>query len=310
MSFGFTSRHISDYHERGYTVFRDLIPAALLAKLRGEADKGRAIARKLHGPNAQRLQPLVQHSEIDMGPFKELALLPKLVAAVNGLFEVHFGRPYEAEADLDELGVLYEPESAPQCMRWHRDIRDLHAGIDVGKWSEAMRDIRFCNQTNIALYADSCLWVVPGSHLRHDTPDEIRRFPKRPVERPPSTEGLDAAAAERVCLDYVRSMPGAEQVHLNAGDYLIYRNSMWHTGFYLPYQKRATVHGAIFTPEYREFLDREFIAVVKAGGAAQQWQNPNANRSGFKEAKVGAQLRAVARRVGRLARMRKAPVVR
>lgn len=252
MSFRFNSSHVKNYHERGFTVFRGIVPPRLLGHLRHEADKGRSIARRLSGPCAQRLQPIVEHPEIDMAPFRELALLPELVNAINGIFETHYGHAVDTTADLDCLGVLYEPENRPSCMRWHRDFRDLHAGMDVAKWREKMHDIRYFNQTNVALYSESCLWVVPGSHLRLDTQDEIRRFPGRPVEPPPGANNSNWESVEYEHRQYVHSMPGAEQVHLDAGDYLLYRNTLWHTGCYVPYQKRATVHGTIVTKEYNE----------------------------------------------------------
>lgn len=302
MSFKFTTRHIQDYHERGYTVFRDIIPAPLLSQLRREADKGRPLARIASGPNAQRLQPLVNYPEIDMAPFRELALLPGLVSAINSIFEVYYGHAVDTTADLAYMGVLYEPENSPRCMRWHRDFRDLHAGINVDKWREKMHDIRFFNQTNVALYRDSCLWAVPGSHLRLDTPDEIRRFPLRPVEPPPNTNNTNAESAEYEYKKYVMSMPGAEQIHLDAGDYLLYRNSLWHTGFYLPYQKRATIHGTIITPEYKEFFHNEFLSVLESNDGNKQWQNPNAHRPGFQKARFSAEVRRFKNRLVNLTR--------
>ncbi len=297
MSFEFTTQHIQDYHTNGFVIFRDLIPADLLRRLRQEADKGREIARKAHGATAQRLQPIKDHPEIDMAPFEELARLPALVEGLNGLFEVSFGHAVDSTADFDQLGILYEPANAPWCMRWHRDFRDLHAGVDFEKWQARMHDLKFFNQTNIALYRDSCLWAVPGSHLRHDTPEEIRRFPTRPIESPPWAEAKEPEEAEQMFMDYVKSMPGAQQIHLNAGDYMIYRNTIWHTGCYVPYQKRATVHGAIMTPEYEAFMKKEFIPVVENQGKHLEWGNPNAERTGIRSARLGASLRRLKRRL-------------
>lgn len=305
MSFNFTSQHIKDYHERGYSIFRGLIPAPLLADLRREAEKGRSIARRLSGPNAQRLQPIIDHPEIDMAPFRELALLPELASAIDDIFEAHFGQAVDMTADMDCLGILYEPENSPRCMRWHRDFRDLHAGVDVEKWRQILHDIRYFNQTNIALYRDSFLWVVPGSHLRLDTQEEMRRFPTRPVEAPPSIDGISTESAEYEFRKYVTSMPGAEQVHLDAGDYLLYKNSLWHTGFYVPYQKRATVHGTISTPEYRNFLQEELISVLQVDDRNRQWQNPNTNRAGIWKYRALAEVRKLKNRLVRFGRRHK-----
>ena len=34
-------------------------------------------------------------------------------------------------------------------------------------------------------------------------------------------------------------MPGAVQVYLGPGDFMVYRNLAWHCGLYLPYQPRG-----------------------------------------------------------------------
>ena len=82
-------------------------------------------------------------------------------------------------------------------------------------------------QINCSLYEDSCLWVVPGSHLRGDTPEEIARFPTRPVPAPSLDDcGSDEERYEK-CVEYARSMPGAFQVVLQPGDFCIYRNTLW-----------------------------------------------------------------------------------
>ena len=51
--------------------------------------------------------------------------------------------------------------------------------------------------------------------------------------------------AERYYLDHCRSFPSAVQVHLGPGDFMIYRNLGWHTGNYVTYQPRATIHDIV-----------------------------------------------------------------
>jgi ectoine hydroxylase-related dioxygenase (phytanoyl-CoA dioxygenase family) len=64
---------------------------------------------------------------------------------------------------------------------WHRDLRDNAKGLDWRGFYDRMGDPRFFNQFHIALEADECLWVVPGSHARDDTETERRMFPHRPI---------------------------------------------------------------------------------------------------------------------------------
>src|SRR5207244_376160 len=65
---------------------------------------------------------------------------------------------------------------------------------------------------------------------------------------------------ERMCLDYCRRMPGASRLHLEPGDWFIYRNTMWHTGNYVPYAKRATILDVVDTPRYREWREKRGLA--------------------------------------------------
>ncbi len=61
-----------------------------------------------------------------------------------------------------------------------------------------------------------------------------------------------------MCYLHAAEFPGAQQMHLIGGDYLIYRSHAWHCGNYLSYQPRATIHDACvyedgeYRVEYRE----------------------------------------------------------
>ena len=282
MGFAFGEHHIDEYHTQGFTVFRDVIAPPLLAELRRQADIGRPIARRVGGGNAQRLQPLVKHPEIDMTPFDELDRLPVLDRALRDLFAGQPDMATELSLAREWVGILYEPGESPYCMPWHRDYRDLHPGVDLRKWQTLVHDLRMFNQTNVALYDDGCLWAVPGSHLRRDTPQEIRRFPDRPIPHP-NVARLDPEQAELVCRAYVQSMPGAVQIRLNAGDFMLYRNTIWHTGNYVPYIKRATIHGALLTPEYKDFYLNDFLPVFDPAKGPRRWQNANADAPAYRE---------------------------
>lgn len=282
MGFEFTDRHIEEYHSLGYTIFRDIVPPALLADLRRQTDLGRPIARRLYGANAPRLPAASQHPELDLSVFDELDRLPGLTQALEGIFE-RDAAVMEHMSKAREYAVLYEPGDSPYCMPWHRDMRDLFPGLDLDKWHQAIHDPRMFNQSNIALYDDACLWAVPGSHSRRDTPAEIRRFPDRPIQQP-DVSRMSHEAAEYACRQYAMSMPGAQQIFLNAGDYMIYRNTIWHVGVYVPYVKRATIHGALLTPEYKDFYLQEFLPVFQAAQhKPRKWQNANAGTATYRE---------------------------
>ena len=215
MAFAFSDRHIDEYRTRGYIVFRQILPPSLIADLRRVCGEARDLARRQGGSQTQRLQP-VSDFPLDQQPFVDYATLPALIDAIHRLLSPDFrlgGPPV--------MGVLFEPAEWPWCTHWHRDWRDNIPGLELARW---VADGRYFNQVNCALYADSCTWVVPGSHLRRDLPREAARFPERPIAAP-DLEGQSAAEREYSCREYARSMPGARQLFLDAGDFCLYRNT-------------------------------------------------------------------------------------
>ena len=92
--------------------------------------------------------------------------------------------------------------------------------------------------------------VCPRQPFETRLTAEIERFPDRPIPGV-DLEGKSAEEREPLCLEYCRSMPGAVQLHLEAGDFALYRNTLWHLGNYVPYRKRATLHDSAWTPELR-----------------------------------------------------------
>jgi hypothetical protein len=243
------SSDINHYLSQGYLVFRGIIPPALLNDLRRQADIARDLGHEINGPQTQRIQPLDRYGDrLDLQPFRDYVELPALREAVDNLLG-----PGYTHGHLDIMGLLIEPQDHPWHCGWHRDgvvevppagrTPEVRATMD-----ELWHDLRTFNQVNCALYADSCTWFVPGSHLRSfDLPGETQSTGDPAMSKAP--EELSAAEAERFYLAHCQNMPGAVQVHLNAGDFMIYRNQGWHTGFYLPYQPRATIHDIIGHPD-------------------------------------------------------------
>ena len=83
---------------------------------------------------------------------------------------------------------------------------------------------------------------------------------------------------ERACRDYAESMPGSVQLHLAAGDFAVYRNSLWHLGNYVPYAKRATLHDFADTPAFAAY--RERIGVEMDQRKARGGRRGNGHRFG------------------------------
>ncbi len=252
MAFQFSESHITQYFKDGYTVFRNILPLSLMRDLRREADKGREIAH--NSKVSQRIQPITKYQELSVKPFEDYVALPILRDALDKLTANTTVGTFKLEVAPTDIGVLYEPRpNGAWCTHWHRDWRDNIRALRLSEWDKYMLDWRYFNQTNAPLYDDSCTWVVPGSHLRRDTPAEIARFPDRPLRGVEVflKADMDMLECETISREYTWSMPGAVQAHLNAGDYMIYRNCLWHTGNYVAYRKRATIHHPMYTPEYR-----------------------------------------------------------
>lgn len=249
MAFHVTEDYIQGYHTHGYAVFRGILPASLIADLRRETDRGRERARAKNGPQAQRFQPVAAY-DLDPKPFQDFRELPELREAVQRLMT-----PRHSYGDPGLMGVLIEPAEMPWCTRWHRDWRDNAPYLDIREWQAVMLDVDYLNQSNCPLYEDHSLWVVPGSHLRGDLPSERDLFPERPIHNPDLGPGT-SEERERAALEYVRRMPRAVQVHLDAGDYCLYRNSLWHLGNYVPYCKRATLHDFVDSPAFLAWRER------------------------------------------------------
>lgn len=241
MAFKFCDSMLNDYISSGYIVFRGIVPPSLLRDLRAQAEKARQLAHELNGPQTQRIQPLAKYGDrLDLKPFHDYNELPELKNACERLLG-----PGYTHGHIGIVGLLVEPLNRPTTCGWHRDavvevpLEAQDEGLKA-TLSEVLTDLRYFNQINCAIYADSCTWFVPGSHLRMvDLPGERQSTGQLPQAQ---IDAMSSVEAERFLLEHCRQFPGAVQVHLGPGDFLLYRNLAWHNGNYIPYQPRATIH--------------------------------------------------------------------
>lgn len=258
-----TAAHAAFYRENGYVILRGVMPAALMERLRAMAEEARAIAHRLHGPQAQRLQPLGDH--VDVAAMREFTEQPDFVAAIRTILSDR-----HVPSDPATNTVLFQPADHCWATEWHRDLRDHMDGATLTElmggreWTQVATDFANFNQYNCALYEDSSTWFVPGSHSRMtDTPAELAAARAQHKAEVENSRHLRSEAAQELFLqDYCQSMPGAVQVILQAGDLVLYRNTAWHLGNYVPYRRRATLHGQADTPEYARFK-REMIETMQ-----------------------------------------------
>lgn len=104
-------------------------------------------------------------------------------------------------------------------LRWHRD--------DVSPFATPEEELAELSQPawhaqwNLALYDDTSLIVVPGSHKRART------------------------EVERAADPYMEDLPDQLSVRLRAGDVVFYNNKILHRGVYDSTVQRMTLHGSI-----------------------------------------------------------------
>lgn len=245
MAFAFDDSMIHQYWQQGYIVLRGIIPPALLRELRVEADKARAIAYERSGPQAQRTPKVeAMKDRINLKPFADYLEIPELVDVMERLF----GKGTKP-GGWQWLQILVEPKNRPRFGGWHRDgvcdtpVAQQQTPEVMAKHAENFHRPRSGNQVNCAIYTDSCLWYVPGSHLRvRDLPGEKQTYCFRTEKDPYASLDLSDIELERKFVDVCRAFPGAVQVHLRPGDYCLYRSQAWHCGLYVPTQPRATMH--------------------------------------------------------------------
>ena len=122
---------------------------------------------------------------------------------------------------------------------WHRDTQFLFKQEEVEKREVAKAGASGVGmQMQIALVRSDDLEVVPGTHLRWDTPEEyaIRR--------------LDGGRNKRS-----NSMPGAVRVDLDVGDAVAFNPVMLHRGRYRTEKLRRTILTA-YTPRSKPRHDK------------------------------------------------------
>ena len=126
---------------------------------------------------------------------------------------------------------------------WHRDIHPIDQAPLRGLQDDLLHNAPGYLQWNIPLYDDNVLWVVPKSHRRGNTAEENRCLGRNPRE----------------------ALPGAVQVELNAGDGVVYTNTILHWGSNYSARMRRTIHlgyrsygGPIFPYVNRTFRDLSF----------------------------------------------------
>ena len=124
----------------------------------------------------------------------------------------------ENDLVMELYNLLVRPDK-DFALRWHRD--DIGPQASSQEEVERLKEPAWHAQWNLALYDDTSLVVVPGSHKRART------------------------EKERTADPYAHHLPGMKIVELKAGDLVFYDNNILHRGVYDSSIERMTLHGSV-----------------------------------------------------------------
>ena len=139
-------------------------------------------------------------------PIQHVFHHPRILAAIEALIS--------GPLILDNASLFAAEPGTRYQLGWHRDV--IQIPQDEIDETAIFTPARFHNsvQINWPLYEDQTLWVVPGSHLRPNTPAETAAFRGSRHYAP-----IDA------------EMPGAVNVRISPGQAVLYNNNLIHRGF-------------------------------------------------------------------------------
>ena len=226
-----------EFLETGYLIVKDAVPRDKLERVRqayetlvdrqrenwkaerAENDPPGGVWETAPQPRLQlSRQPLVNQIDQETAPAIEVWIEENIHGVSTELLDVSDGA-------VTEMMMMCNPVRDHGPAKWHRD----HHPIDTAPLQGYIDDIleggpRYV-QWNIPLYDDSVLWVIPGSHLRLNTPEEN----------------------ELMLADPCRPLPNGVQTHLEAGDGVVYILPILHWGSNYSPKMRRTIHGGFST---------------------------------------------------------------
>jgi len=238
-----------EFEEHGFVLLRGAIEQPLLDTLQGA------------------VQPLIaQHTGTGGGVRRHQTVLEPDWIHPSFIDFLNLERTNRAAAEI--IGVD-DPSQLSACglallmghdeegiLGWHRDFPDSHPESPA-LWGRSSRFI----QTNCALFDDPSLWLVPASHDRPSTAQELE------TAAPSRDRETDGAMPVGEHSDALMAMPGAANIVLQAGDCLLYNPLNWHAASYLPSRVRATFHGGWRHPDLPYELETMRWALIRIHGS-------------------------------------------
>ncbi len=224
-TFQITDQQLADYRRDGYIVFRQAFTPSRIASLRDAVNHliDRALAGEIELPFIDRDQRIIDRTgnlllptrfEPQFVQWQEEDLLDILEPLVGGPLRYSL------------FGMLAGGGGKGYNMDWHRDLTHAQRKHDPAYCQEHPR-MRFVQFNAPIIDTDTFLQVIPQSHNRNSTPQEIAAFQADPKG----------------------DMPGMMTVHLEPGDITCYNALIWHRGINPQGLMRWTMHAAYWTAD-------------------------------------------------------------
>ena len=269
-----------EFLETGYLIVKEAVPRDKLAHVRqayetlvnrqrenwkaerAEGDPPGGVWETAPQPRLQlSTRPLVNQIDRETAPAVEVWLEENIHGVSTELLNV-------ADGAVTEMMMMCNPVRDHGPAKWHRDLHP----IDTAPLQGYIDDIREGGpryvQWNIPLYDDSVLWVVPGSHLRLNTPEEN----------------------ELMLADPRRPLPNGVQTHLEAGDGVVYILPILHWGSNYSPKMRRTVHGGFSTHTSVDDLSFTNHLSLPAQEAFARWNDRSEKMKQYAESALRAML--------------------
>ncbi|KAL0935039.1 phytanoyl- dioxygenase [Colletotrichum truncatum] len=218
----------------GYVIVPSILSEDQLTKLRRATQAATVLARSGKWPNVRTLPkqfppwPLAGPSPPSEGIWGVQGMMhpdmPNHEVFIGTYFSDAIIEPTKqllqcTDDDLvmELFNLLIRPDHDFE-LRWHRD--DIPATATAEEELDRLNKPAYSAQWNLALYDDSSLIVVPGSHTRARTDIERNADPCE------------------------KAIPNQLYVELKAGDIVFYNNNILHRGAYKASTERMTLHGS------------------------------------------------------------------
>ncbi|KAI9841490.1 MAG: hypothetical protein M1837_000651 [Sclerophora amabilis] len=222
---------VASLNHDGFVLVPSVLTPPQLATLRAASARSTGMARSGNWPHLRTLpkqfppwpsspadgiwgvQHVMHPALPDSAIFAESYFSDRILDSVKCLLDCD-----DDELIMELYNLLVRPDRDFE-LRWHRD--DIPATATAEEEMDRLAHPAWHAQWNLALYDDSSLIVVPGSHRR------------------PRTE------QERTAEPYEKDMPGQIAVEMKAGDVVFYNNNILHRGVYSKVVERMTLHGSV-----------------------------------------------------------------